>query len=447
MNQVMPVFCEVFFANAFALWSSAVIASKLVLIHHCGKITKGENDPSKLSEFLKNFELLETQVITPLNQVFYEEYETAWMKETMVQIEWNEEDEDSLSEEVDGNTNSLNSYESMEWEKMKNKISHMNMGPIDPFHHYAKCLIVLNRYIYQAWSSTVLGPKTVAKIKTWIGYMKLVMSRKHKSFEHFHPSQQQNLLHQLHRLSTKAEDWDSNPRLDGDEYAFFSPGVLLIRAISSVYTGQDRTNFHHPKRDIWTNTSAPLIFQVLLKEHDPSRFINNTNGQTAYEFPFLGKLPIHFSSNEEIMKKEHCYMENVVEATMNYFMVMVAQLKAHPNTLNRSENVVAEIDIVRRITDGGMFSRTFANTQIRKMRNYKKAKTSKSEIKKVDKCRTRAYKPRFPVDALKKNKYIFGNEIVQAFINMTENRNSASSANKSTCQVFPPPGYLPEDCL
>jgi len=36
----------------------------------------------------------------------------------MIQIEWNEEDEDRLSsDEVDGKTNSLNSYESTEWEK------------------------------------------------------------------------------------------------------------------------------------------------------------------------------------------------------------------------------------------------------------------------------------------------------------------------------------------
>ena len=88
---------------------------------------------------------------------------------------------------------------------MKKKISQMNLEPIDPFHHYAKCLIVLNRCIYQAWSSLILGPRTVAKIKVWIGYMKLLISRKYKSFEHFLPTQQQKLLDQLHYLSAKAE--------------------------------------------------------------------------------------------------------------------------------------------------------------------------------------------------------------------------------------------------
>ena len=83
MDGNSTVFCEAFMVIAFALWSTAVVATKLLSIHHCGQIVKSYDPNTKLSQFLKNFEVLEYTVFTPLNQVFFEKYETTWMKETM----------------------------------------------------------------------------------------------------------------------------------------------------------------------------------------------------------------------------------------------------------------------------------------------------------------------------------------------------------------------------
>ena len=73
--------------------------------------------------------------------------------------------------------------------------------------------------------------------------------------------------------------------------------------------------------------------------------------------------------------------------------------------------------------------------------------SSKSEIKKADKSRSRAYRPKFPLNALKKNYYIFGEEILNTLLPKVPNYKHISSGQKRKCSVSPIEDELPDECL
>ena len=112
-------------ANAFALWSTSVLVTKLLSIYRCGQIVNSYDSDIRFSQFLKNFEVLEFTVLTPLNQVFFEQYETKWMKETMHQTEHNQEndeDEEYLNDN-DEKSKSKNTYSKWPlWSRRASKI-------------------------------------------------------------------------------------------------------------------------------------------------------------------------------------------------------------------------------------------------------------------------------------------------------------------------------------
>jgi len=436
-------------ANAFALWSTSVLVTKLLSIYRCGQIVNSYDSDIRFSQFLKNFEVLEFTVLTPLNQVFFEQYETKWMKETMHQTEHNQEndeDEEYLNDN-DEKSKSKNTYEYTQWEELMTKIKPHSAEPIDPFHHFARLLIVINSYMYQALNTTVLGRKTLVKIEVWIGYMnEIIRGRKHHVMEHFNSTLYNDFSRGLQHLTRLVSTY--NQQHTGDEYSFFSPGVLLLRALSSTYTGQERTDFRHCKSQIWSKQSSLMIWDIILREKIPTRLIT-ANEQPRFKCPFIGDLPIQLCINDEVVGDERYELENLFEATLNWFERMTVRCFSKMETSVRSCNVLAERNIVVHdiLGCGGIISRTCENTSLRKERNNIKAKTSKSEIKKADKSRSRAYRPKFPLNALKKNYYIFGEEILNTLLPKVPNYKHISSGQKRKCSVSPIEDELPDECL
>ena len=286
--------CEVFFANPFAIWSTAVVATKFVLITHCGRLVKCNNSETELSEFLKNFDLLESTVFTPLYQVYYEMYESKWMKDTMQGRECTLEEEVIEIFNDDIEFRSKNTYEYTKWEKLVEQFSPHSADPIDPFHHFARCVIKINTYMLSAMSTTSLGSKTLAKINTWINYMQQLKS-KHCACEYFSSTLHSDFFSGLRELKNKTTQQLNTPPINGDEYSFFSPGVLLIRVLSSVYIGQDRTNFRHPKYANWSIQSANIFSAMILGETQHNRLIN-ADQYSAFQFPFIGSRSLAMNS-------------------------------------------------------------------------------------------------------------------------------------------------------
>jgi len=436
--------CEVFFANPFALWSTAVVATKFVLITHCGRLVKCNNSETELSEFLKNFDLLESTVFTPLYQVYYEMYESKWMKDTMQGRECTLEEEviEIFNEDIE--FRSKNTYEYTQWEKLVEQFSPHSADPIDPFDHFARCVIKINTYMLSAMSTTSLGSKTLAKIRTWINYMQQLKS-KHCACGYFSSTLHSDFFSGLRELKNKTTQQLNTPPINGDEYSFFSPGVLLIRVLSSVYIGQDRTNFRHPKYAIWSNQSANILSAMILGE-TPQNLLINADQYSAFQFPFIGSLPLTLIGNSVVMEKKHAYLENVFEAIINYFTEMSVKCQHNPNSQNRSNHVLSEMQLVSRDILSGIFPNTLENTRLRKVRNFSKAKTSKSETKKADKNRTKPYRPRFPTDALHKNKYVFGHDTLQVICDCIP-KSRVSFSNVSSCPVRPTRDDLPDECV
>jgi len=436
--------CEVFFANPFALWSTAVVATKFVLITHCGRLVKCNNSETELSEFLKNFDLLESTVFTPLYQVYYEMYESKWMKDTMQGRECTLEEEVIEIFNDDIEFRSKNTYEYTQWEKLVEQFSPHSADPIDPFDHFARCVIKINTYMLSAMSTTSLGSKTLAKIRTWINYMQQLKS-KHCACGYFSSTLHSDFFSGLRELKNKTTQQLNTPPINGDEYSFFSPGVLLIRVLSSVYIGQDRTNFRHPKYAIWSNQSANILSAMILGE-TPQNLLINADQYSAFQFPFIGSLPLTLIGNSVVMEKKHAYLENVFEAIINYFTEMSVKCQHNPNSQNRSNHVLSEMQLVSRDILSGIFPNTLENTRLRKVRNFSKAKTSKSETKKADKNRTKPYRPRFPTDALHKNKYVFGHDTLQVICDCIP-KSRVSFSNVSSCPVRPTRDDLPDECV
>lgn len=436
--------CEVFFANPFALWSTAVVATKFVLITHCGRLVKCNNSETELSEFLKNFDLLESTVFTPLYQVYYEMYESKWMKDTMQGRECTLEEEVIEIFNHDIEFRSKNTYEYTQWEKLVEQFSPHSADPIDPFDHFARCVIKINTYMLSAMSTTSLGSKTLAKIRTWINYMQQLKS-KHCACGYFSSTLHSDFFSGLRELKNKTTQQLNTPPINGDEYSFFSPGVLLIRVLSSVYIGQDRTNFRHPKYAIWSNQSANILSAMILGE-TPQNLLINADQYSAFQFPFIGSLPLTLIGNSVVMEKKHAYLENVFEAIINYFTEMSVKCQHNPNSQNRSNHVLSEMQLVSRDILSGIFPNTLENTRLRKVRNFSKAKTSKSETKKADKNRTKPYRPRFPTDALHKNKYVFGHDTLQVICDCIP-KSRVSFSNVSSCPVRPTRDDLPDECV
>ena len=436
--------CEVFFANPFALWSTAVVATKFVLITHCGRLVKCNNSETELSEFLKNFDLLESTVFTPLYQVYYEMYESKWMKDTMQGRDCTLEEEviEIFNEDIE--FRSKNTYEYTQWEKLVEQFSPHSADPIDPFDHFARCVIKINTYMLSAMSTTSLGSKTLAKIRTWINYMQQLKS-KHCACGYFSSTLHSDFFSGLRELKNKTTQQLNTPPINGDEYSFFSPGVLLIRVLSSVYIGQDRTNFRHPKYAIWSNQSANILSAMILGE-TPQNLLINADQYSAFQFPFIGSLPLTLIGNSVVMEKKHAYLENVFEAIINYFTEMSVKCQHNPNSQNRSNHVLSEMQLVSRDILSGIFPNTLENTRLRKVRNFSKAKTSKSETKKADKNRTKPYRPRFPTDALHKNKYVFGHDTLQVICDCIP-KSRVSFSNVSSCPVRPTRDDLPDECV
>jgi len=436
--------CEVFFANPFAIWSTAVVATKFVLITHCGRLVKCNNSETELSEFLKNFDLLESTVFTPLYQVYYEMYESKWMKDTMQGRDCTLEEEviEIFNEDIE--FRSKNTYEYTQWEKLVEQFSPHSADPIDPFDHFARCVIKINTYMLSAMSTTSLGSKTLAKIRTWINYMQQLKS-KHCACGYFSSTLHSDFFSGLRELKNKTTQQLNTPPINGDEYSFFSPGVLLIRVLSSVYIGQDRTNFRHPKYAIWSNQSANILSAMILGE-TPQNLLINADQYSAFQFPFIGSLPLTLIGNSVVMEKKHAYLENVFEAIINYFTEMSVKCQHNPNSQNRSNHVLSEMQLVSRDILSGIFPNTLENTRLRKVRNFSKAKTSKSETKKADKNRTKPYRPRFPTDALHKNKYVFGHDTLQVICDCIP-KSRVSFSNVSSCPVRPTRDDLPDECV
>lgn len=444
METQPKVYCQVFMANPYAIWSTAAVAAKLLLIRHCGQIVKSD---SKLSDFLKSFEMLENTVFTPLNQVFFEDYETKWMKETMQQTEQHGEadDQDNESREDMTELKTKHTMEYIKWDQLKKRIEQSGAEPIDPFHHFARCLIVINIFMSKAWMTTPLGPKTVKKIELWIGYMnEIIGGRRHHVIEHFNTPLRNEFLEGIENLTRLTSEGTKQP--NGDEYFFFSPGVLLIRALTGIYTGQERFNFHHCKSDIWMTESARMMWDIIFEERVPTRLLN-ANDPTPFKCPFISQLPFQLCNHPEVLSDERYYMENLFEATLNWFESMTLRCLSNPNTSDRSCNIFAERNTVtEHIIGFGIFHRTVLNTSLRKERNKNKAKTSKSEIKKANRSRTREYQPKCPLNALKKNSYLFGDEILNVVLTHVPNSKEATSGQKRKCTVCPNEDELPDEC-
>lgn len=438
-------------ANAFALWSTAVVVTKLLIIRHGCHIAKCNDSDIHLSHFLKNFEVLESTVFTPLNQVFFDEYETTWIKEIMQQTEQTQDDDNNYeqdTEEENGNSKTKNTYEYTQWVRLMKKIKQSPAAPIDPFHHFARCLIVINTYIYRACTETDIGPKTIGKIVVWFGYMKEILNnRKHKVIEHFDDTLQKDFIGGLQELRRLIAD--KNQQHNGDEYSFFSPGVLLIRALTSTHTGQERSDFRHGKSEIWIKQSELILWDIILGENSPTRLMDADDDELAsFKCPFINQLPIRLCTDPAVISAEHHCLENMFEATLNWFEAMTMRCTHNPDSSARSYNVMAERNVVTdEILGCGIISRTCENTDIRKQRNTTKAKTSKSEIKKVDRSRTREYRGTYPVNAIKKNSYIFGEELLKEFLSKIPNQNKSYSGQKRKCPVCPTEDDLPFECV
>jgi hypothetical protein len=444
----LPEYLNVFSPNAYALWTTAAVATKLVLVHQCGRCW---NNLLELSEYLKHFKVLQEDVFAPLEEVFYLKYEEEWLKKELgEQLGWRmSELDDPPNAELMGKIRVTPEKEL--WEIMKNKrresASRPN-GPLNPFNHFSRCLVKMTKLMFDACRARDLSEGTKKKIQHWNEYfIHPITSKMPDLFSHFTPPIRRLLINLCTGLDRELQRQDE-PNGVGDDFPFFSPGTLMIRAISNVYIGQLQSK--HPQFEEWADYSSLIIFELIMKVQDPLLLLTDpTVTEKNIDYPFIQKLPLCLLDDPDIMEKTNENMENILEVVNEYFRTMISNNLGHqPDT--RAEYTSLQNSLANSILrHDGVFDRSDANTHLRKEKNAIRSKTCRSTKKKVDQNRVRPHRPPCPSSPLEDNLHIFGKSIVDKIIEAipyekcsSPNKRQTSSPSRWSYKV----SGLPKEC-